>query len=323
MISDGIMAYNFQPLDQALDSLGFSYIDGVNVKIASKYRVDCDLSEIRTILEKPVPSVLAFDSNYDTSYEKQVLQDLEKRSETEKARAEERTKRIEEYERKKRLAIEKRKKEEEEKALEDERKRLQELEDVKKAKLEAEQKLIEDERRLLEEEGAKRKKEEEERANRKKEEDEAEWKRFEEERSRRDSVSCDKSTEEDFRTPPQEPKTPEGEEINFALQSPQASEEPVPNPQPVQAGIIVKGVQNPVHNYSNINFSDFEATSDPFADLELKSINEMAELQSILGSVAPSSSTHTPSQSQTQNNLNTYTPGESSVNDFSLSFIMI
>ena len=302
------MAYNFQPLEQALDSLGFSYIDGVSVQIASKYRVDCDLSEVKTILDKPAPSVLAFDSNYDNSYEKQVLQDLDKRSETEKTRAEERRKSIEEYEQKKQQEIERRKKEEEEKALEDERKRLQELEDVKKAKLEAEQKLIEEERRLLEEESAKRQKEEEERAKKKKEEDEAEWKRFEEERSRRDSVSCDKSTEEEFRTPPQEPKTPE--EINFTLQTPTNGEltsgaQPAPRP----SGIIVKGVQNPEHNYTNINFSDFEATSDPFADLELKSINEMAELQTILGSVAMASSTHTPSQSQAQNNPNTYTPG--------------
>ena len=305
------MAYNFQPLDQALDSLGFSYIDGVNVEIASKYRVDCDLSDVRTILDAPAPSVLAFDSNYDTSYEKQVLQDLDKRSETEKTKAQERSKRIEEYEQKKKEEIEKRKKDEEEKALEDERKRLQELEDVKKAKLEAEKKLIEEERRLLEEEGAKRRKEEEERANKKKEEDEAEWKRFEEERSRRDSVSCDKSTEDEFRTPPQEPKTPE--EINFTLQSPPAKVEPAPVSKSAQlpaAGIIVKGVQNPVHNYTNINFSDFEATSDPFADLELKSINDMAELQSILGSVAMANSTHTPSQSQAQNNQNTFTPGE-------------
>ena len=310
MISDAkIMAYNFQPLEQALDSLGFSYIDGVSVQIAAKYRVDCDLSEVRTILDKPAPSVLAFDSNYDNSYEKQVLQDLDKRSETEKTRAEERRKRIEEYEQKKQQEIERRKKEEEEKALEDERKRLQELEDVKKAKLEAEQKLIEEERRLLEEESVKRQKEEEERVKKKKEEDEAEWTRFEEERSRRDSVSCDKSTEEEFRTPPQEPKTPE--EINFTLQTPSANGEPAPGPQPDPrpAGIIVKGVQNPEHNYTNINFSDFEATSDPFADLELKSINEMAELQSILGSVAMASSTHTHSQSQAQNNQNTYTPG--------------
>lgn len=309
------MAYNFQPLDQALDSLGFSYIDGVNVEIASKYRVDCDLSDVRTILNKPAPSVLAFDSNYDTSYEKQVLQDLDKRSETEKIKAQERSKRIEEYDEKKKEEIERKKKEEEEKALEDERKRLQELEDVKKAKLEAEKKLIEEERRLLEEEGAKRQKEEEERAIKKKEEDEAEWRRFEEERSRRDSVSCDKSTEDEFRTPPQEPKTPE--EINFTLQSPQACEEPAPtvsnSAHPAVAGITVKGVQNPVHNYSNINFSDFEATSDPFADLELKSINEMAELQSILGSGAMASSTHTASQSQAQNNQNTYTPGGSRV----------
>ena len=302
------MAYNFQPLEQALDSLGFSYIDGVDVQIASKYRVDCDLSKIRTILDKSPPSVLAFDSNYDTSFEKQVIHDLDKRTETEKAKAEERRKRIEEYQLKRQEEIEKKKKEEEEKALEDERKRLQELEDEKKAKFEAEQKLIEEEKRLLEEECAKKKREENENAKKNKEEEEAEWRKFEEERSRRDSVSCDKSTEDEFRTPPQEPKTPE--EINFTLQSPPVIEErtPVREPEPLPAaGIIVKGVQTQGHNYNNINFSDFEAkASDPFADLELKSINEMAELQSILGSVATASSTH----SHTQSNQNTYTPGE-------------
>lgn len=33
------MAYSFQPLDEALDSLGINYIDGVPVKIADKYKV--------------------------------------------------------------------------------------------------------------------------------------------------------------------------------------------------------------------------------------------------------------------------------------------
>ena len=136
VFSDDIMAFSFQPLDQALDSLGFSYVDGVTVKIASKYTVDCDLSQVKDILNKPAPSVLAFDSNYDTSYEKKVLEDLETRAQTEKNKTEERKKRIEEYERKKKEAVEKKKKEEEEKALEDERKRLQEIEDEKKAKFE-------------------------------------------------------------------------------------------------------------------------------------------------------------------------------------------
>ena len=269
IISDDIMAFSFQPLDQALDSLGFSYVDGVTVKIASKYTVDCDLSQVKDILNKPAPSVLAFDSNYDTSYEKKVLEDLETRAQTEKNRSEERKKRIEEYERRKKEAVEKKKKEEEEKALEDERKRLQEIEDEKKAKFEAEQKRIEDEKKLLEAAEALRKKQEEE----------AEWKKFDEERCRKESESCDKSEDDStngelsFKTPPQEPKTPD------ELKDESSKKE-----------ILVVGAVNKEQNYTKItNFSDFEGTSsDPFADLELKSINDLAELQTILSSVTPS-----------------------------------
>ena len=261
------MAFSFQPLDQALDSLGFSYVDGVTVKIAPKYTVDCDLSQVQDILNKPAPSILAFDSNYDTSYEKKVLEDLETRAQTEKIKKEDRRKRIEEYERKKKEDVEKKKKEEEEKALEDERKRLQEIEDEKKAKLEADQRRMEEEKRLLEEAEALRKKHEEE----------AEWKKFEEERCRKESESCDKSeddsTNDNFRTPPQEPKTPD--ELK--------DEKP-------KTEIPVVDTVNKEQNYTKItNFSDFEGTSsDPFADLELKSINDLAELQTILSSVTPS-----------------------------------
>jgi len=62
-------------------------------------------------------------------------------------------------------------KEEEEKALEDERKRLQEIEDEKKL-LEAAEAL------------------------RKKQQEEAEWKKFDEERCRKESESCDKSEDD-------------------------------------------------------------------------------------------------------------------------------
>ena len=250
------MAYSFQPLDQALESLGFSYVDGVEVKVASKYCLDCDLSQVESLLAAPAPSVLSFDSNYDTSLEKQVLADIDKRTKDEELRKLERQKRIEQYEREKAEELSRRQREAEEKALEDERKRLQEIEDEKKARLAEEQRLLE------------------ESAQRKKQEDEEEWRRFEEERleeSRRESESCEKSEDDsmaaEFQTPPQEPEIP-GQELAKPNQ------------------IVVKGTpanpQNQKFNPQNINFSDFEAISDPFADLELKSINDLAELQTIL-----------------------------------------
>ena len=123
------MAYSFQPLDQALESLGFSYVDGVEVKVASKYCLDCDFSEVSSILSAPAPSVLSFDSNYDVSLEKQVLADIEKRAKDEELRKLERQKRIEQYEADKAEELSRRQKEAEEKALEDERRRLQEIEE--------------------------------------------------------------------------------------------------------------------------------------------------------------------------------------------------
>merc|ERR1712098_120054 len=129
---------------------GFSYVDGVTVTIAPKYRVDCDLKEVKQILSKPAPSVLAFDSQYDVSYEKKVLEDIDSRVKASETRKAERRKRIEEYELKKKEKVEQKKKEEEEKALEDERNRLLEIEKEKKAKWEAEQQLIEEERKMLE-----------------------------------------------------------------------------------------------------------------------------------------------------------------------------
>ena len=70
--------------------------------------------------------------------------------------------------------------------------------------------------------------------------------------------------------------------------------------------IVVKGTQTHQHKFNNINFSDFEATSDPFADLELKSINDLAELQTILGRV----STANTSTSQPPHTGQVYTAGK-------------
>ena len=136
------MAYSFQSLDKALDSLGFSYVDGVTVKVAPKYCLNCDLSKVEEILKKPPPNVLAFDSNYDISFEKQVLEDIKTRKERDNEKKEVRAKRIAEYELKKAEEIEKLKQEAEEKALDDERLRLEEIEREKKAQYEEEQRFL-------------------------------------------------------------------------------------------------------------------------------------------------------------------------------------
>ena len=195
---------------------------------------------------------------------------------------------MEAYELKKKEKVEQRKKEEEEKALEDERNRLLEIEKEKKAKWEAQQQIIEEERKMLEVE---RKRKEEEEALIKKQEEEDEWKKFDEERCRRDSMNCDKSEEtedsciSEFKTPPQEPKTPEEHHPQECSPQP-VNNQPPPSSQNHQTGaaeIVVKGIQNQNHPMGKINFSDFESTSDPFTNLELKSINDLAELQTILG----------------------------------------
>merc|ERR1719369_1669486 len=73
--------------------------------------------------------------------------------------------------------------------------------------------------------------------------------------------SSEEPTEEVFSTPPEEAGNLSSKQIH------------------------VKGIQS-VQTAQNlqINFSDFEALSDPFADLELQTINDLAELQTILTS---------------------------------------
>jgi len=265
------MAYSFQPMEQALDSLGYSYIDGVTVGLSARFRVDYDLAEVESILSRPSPSVLAFDSNYDSSYEKKVLDDISNRKINEQDKLKARKERIEIFENFKVKDKARKLKEEEEKALEDERKRLLEIEEANKVKLAEEEKNKEDLIRI-----------EAEKVNQRKLEEEDEWKKFEEERLESSkmvvsSETIDKSSVEssgdkseddsltaEFRTPPQEVRSPE-----------EAVE--------TRSEIQVKGTQSRPHqNLQKINFSDFEAISDPFADLELKSINDLAELQTIL-----------------------------------------
>ena len=131
-ISDSIMVYSFQPIDQALDSLGKSFVDGVSVKIASKYCVDYDMEEMKNILKSPSPSVHSFESNYDTSYEKKVLEDFKKRKVEQENKIKERKERIEKYEKDKAEELARKQKEEEEQALEDERKILLKLNQKRK-----------------------------------------------------------------------------------------------------------------------------------------------------------------------------------------------
>merc|ERR1719378_1957044 len=209
---------------------------------------------------------------------------MDSRAKAAETRKSERRQRIEEYELKKREKVEQKKKEEEEKALEDERNRLLEIEKEKKAKWDAQQQKID------------------------------------EERCRRDSMNCDKSEEtedsciSEFKTPPQEPKTPEEHHPQECSPQP-VNNQPPPSSQNHQTGaaeIVVKGIQNQNHPMGKINFSDFESTSDPFTNLELKSINDLAELQTILGNATSSSVNVAPSQNPhpvSQHNVNAiYTP---------------
>ena len=265
------MAYSFQPMEQALDSLGYSYIDGVRVGLSARFRVDYDLAEVENILSRHSPSVLAFDSNYDSSYEKKVLDDISNRKINEQDKLKARKERIKNFENFKVKDKARKLKEEEEKALEDERKRLLEIEEANKVKVAEEEKNKEELIRIEAEKVIQRKLQEED-----------EWKKFEEERLESSktvvpSETIDKSSVEssgdkseddsltgEFRTPPQEVRSPE-----------EAVE--------TRSEIQVKGTQSRPHqNLQTINFSDFEAISDPFADLELKSINDLAELQTIL-----------------------------------------
>ena len=305
-VSDVRMAgYSLSSLENHLDSLGASYIDGVRVRVnprysthsctvdncLSRYQVNVDLSDVERILRQPGPSVLRSDVHYDASKERQVLQDMERGRKEEEEKSEARRLRIKKYDEEKAEESERRRKEEEEKALEDERARLEEIERENALRVEEEER-VERERvetlerqereRLAEIERleAERVREEEDEKQRKKAEEEAEWSRFSEERWKavrpealdpnpQTSSSSEEGDKEGFVTPPQQPEP----EINFNLQKCKEPEHSGEKP-------FVKGVQS--HSGAKINFSDFEALSDPFGDLELKTMDDLAELRTIL-----------------------------------------
>jgi len=284
--------FSLSSLENHLDSLGASYVDGVRVRVNPRYQINVDLADVERILRQPGPSVLRSDIHYDASKERQVLHDIERGRKEEEERNEARRLRIQKYDNEKAEEAERRRKEEEEKALEDERARLEEIERENALRVEEEERAEKERVETLERQEkerlaeierleAERVREEEEEKMRKKAEEEAEWSRFSEERWKavrpeapdptgQTSSSSEEGEKEGYVTPPQQPEP----EINFNLQK---CKEPEFNGEKP----FVKGVQS-VQSGGKINFSDFEALSDPFGDLELKTMDDLAELRTIL-----------------------------------------
>merc|ERR1719341_702475 len=187
--------------------------------------------------------------------------------------------RIQKYDEEKAEQAERRRKEEEEKALEDERARLEEIERENALKVEEEERVERERLEKLERQEEERLAEIE-RLEAERVREEAEWSRFSEERWKtvrpeapdptgQTSSSSEEGEKEGFVTPPQQPEP----EINFNLQK-------CKEPEIIGEKPFVKGVQS--HSGAKINFSDFEALSDPFGDLELKTMDDLAELRTIL-----------------------------------------
>ena len=257
----------------------------VSSQVAAKYRVDYDLGQVESLLREAGPSVLRGDLHYDTSLERRVLEEGKRKLEEEQEQQEARSRRIEQWEREQQEEEVRKRKQEEEKAVEDERQRLEEIEKEKKAR-EVEEERLEEERK---------KKEEEVKVKRKAEE-EAEWSRFEEERwgsskseerevsLKQVSSSGDEAEEGlQYRTPPQELGSPAP--VTTAPPAPALTPPaPAPTPPAPPGEIRVVGHQSSSQPGlgEKINFSDFEALSDPFADLELKTMDDLAELRTIL-----------------------------------------
>jgi len=347
------MAYSFQPLDEALDSLGINYIDGVPVKIAEKYKINCDLKEVENIINNTQPKLSCLQSDYDTCFEKKVLQDLEQYqiNKTQKLqerkdriaqfdkRREEEKERIRQEEEKRKLEEELRIQEEEKRRAEEEEERLREEKlELLRQKEEQERKALEDERiRLLEIERERKKSQMEAEAVTHQEapaavnntcseanvnvtEDlEQEWKQFEElrkeewkkfDRERAGSEASDVSRSNDSRSRHTSTDVHNNQTTNLN-QTGGVVEKSLPNniSTHVQGEKIdvSENVKTVINNLpataaslkhptipTNFNFKDFEAETDVFADMELKTINEMAELSTILAAskpiVTPSSS---------------------------------
>ena len=176
--------------------------------------------------------------------------------------------------------------ENERKAREDEEAREEYRERKEREKIEKEEK----EREKIEKEEKERA--EEERLKQEEQEREEEKKRAQEEERNEDEGEV----EED--EGPKDEQTHEQREVDSSpegeiVAKPASAPRPPPQPQPadnLSGGLqalqlsdgIAKAIPAPVPGGAQINFSEFEAESDPFDSMELKTINELQELAAVL-----------------------------------------
>ena len=146
------------------------------------------------------------------------------------------------------------------------------------------------EREKKEKEEKEKKEEEEER--RKKEEEE-----LEEEEKKREQQEEDQKEDEGVAEETEDEQTLEQKDIDSSPEAepvtkPASAPRPPPQPQSDSLPGALQGLQlsegqakaNPAHipSGAKINFSEFEAQSDPFDSMELKTINDMQELAAVL-----------------------------------------
>jgi len=251
------MAYGGRGDDEMSSSLGSSYLDGIPVTISPRFQMPVDLSAVQALLNTPGPSLDAIDQwKYDCNLERQVLEQLRLMDEENERKAREDEEAREEYrERKEREKVEKEEKEREK---------------VKKEEQE---------------------RAEEERLKREEQEREEEKKRVQEEEQNKDEGEGEED-EEPKEEQTQEQKevdsSPEGEPVAKPASAPRAP--PQPHADNLSGGLQALQLSNgaakanptPGPGGAKINFSEFEAESDPFESMELKTINELQELAAVL-----------------------------------------
>ena len=278
------MAYGGRGDDEMISSLGSSYLDGIPVTISPRFQMPVDLSAVQALLNTPGPSLDAIDQwkvrcsvntysrlngeksthsflQCDCNLERQVLEQLRLMDEENERKAREDEEAREEY----------RARKEREKIERDERKRIEE-ERLKKEKEEREE---EKRREQIEE------REEEERRAQEEGHNEGGAENGEEVKNEptRESREADSSPEDEpvakpASAPPPRPPPPQlqADNLSGGLQALQLSNGTATAASPAP----------PVPGGAKINFSEFEAESDPFDSMELKTINELQELAAVL-----------------------------------------
>ena len=228
---------NHSDMDQALDGLGFSYLDGVPFRLDPRIEAvnNYDLSRVEAILARPPPGIGL--SEHCTSLlsnlgkvEKQVLDQLKAIDDEKKAKAEKEAKELKELEERR----------------EARRKAVQEeLEKAENEKQEAKEKL------------------------------EAEKKSDEGEQNETSNKNGDGSNVES--SAPETPSDEASEASTIpAVPTPTTQSPPLPTPVQQQQQPVLEPLR------PNINFSEFEAESDPFERAELQTLNDLQELAAVL-----------------------------------------